>query len=89
LALLGQARLSTGLKQTVILEVVENQLHDNTPPESRQTFERLVADGYSIEEAKRLIGVVVAHEIFDILKRRQPYNAARYIAALKRLPKVF
>ncbi len=75
--------------RAAILEVVDNQLRDGTPPETRQTFDRLVAQGYSASEAKRLIGVVVASEIFDILKQNQPYNSARFIAALQRLPKVF
>jgi hypothetical protein len=74
--------------RAAILEVVENQLRDNTPPESKQTFERLVAEGLDVEEAKRLIGVVVVHEIFNVLKRGETYNPVRYIAALKRLPKL-
>jgi hypothetical protein len=73
--------------RAAILEVVENQLRDNTPPESKQTFERLVAEGHTREEARRLIGVVVACEIFEILKRGEVYNPDRFIAALKRLPK--
>jgi len=32
--------------QAAVLEVVENQLRDGTPPETKQTFERLMADGY-------------------------------------------
>jgi hypothetical protein len=74
--------------RAAILEVVENQLRDGTPPETKQTFERLVAEGYSEQEAKRLIAVVVAIEIFDVLKQNQPYNQARFVAALRRLPKL-
>jgi len=74
--------------RATILEVVENQLRDNTPPEAKQTFERLVAEGHTTEEARRLIGVVVAHEIFNVLKRGEVYNQGRYIKALKRLPKL-
>ena len=48
-----------------ILEVVENQLREGTPPETKQTLERLVAGGQAVEDAKRLLGVVVAQEIFD------------------------
>jgi hypothetical protein len=44
--------------RAVILEVVNNQLRDNTPPETKRNLKRLVAEGYSIEKAKRLIGVV-------------------------------
>jgi hypothetical protein len=74
--------------RTAIFEVVENQLRDGTPPETKQTFERLVAEGYSEREAKRLISIVVTHEIFGILKRTGPYDEVRYVAALQRLPKL-
>ena len=33
----------------VILEVVENQIRENDPPETRRTIERLVAEGYGEE----------------------------------------
>jgi len=69
-----------------IREVVDNQLRDGTPPETRQTFDRLLAAGYPEEEARRLIACAVTSEIFDVLKNHQPYDEARYIAALHRLP---
>ena len=72
--------------RAAIMEVVDNQLRDNTPPETRQTLARLIGQGYSTAEAKRLIAHVVVSEIFDILKQGQPYNQARYVAALHRLP---
>jgi hypothetical protein len=74
--------------QAAILQVVDNQLREDTPPETRLTLARLHAAGYSEQEAKRLIGVVVLHEIFDTLKHRTPYNEARYVAALRRLPQL-
>jgi hypothetical protein len=69
-----------------ILEVVDTQLRENTPPETRQTFERLVARGYAPEDARRLIGNVVAQEIFHVLQRREISNEQRYLAALHGLP---
>lgn len=74
--------------RTAILEVVENQLRDGTPPETRQTLQRLVTKGYSEEEARRLIAVVVTSEIFNVLKHNQPYNEVRFIVALRQLPKL-
>lgn len=71
-----------------ISEVVDNQLQENNPPETRQTFDRLVSEGYSEEEAKNLIGCVVASEIFDILKKLEPFNPARCAEALNKLPKL-
>ena len=74
--------------RAAILEVVYNQLRDNTPPETRETFERLQREGHSVDEAKRLIGVVVSYELFDVLKSKQPYNEARFVNSLKQLPKL-
>lgn len=72
--------------RAVILEVVDNQLRDNTPPEARQTLERLVRMGYTREGARELIATAVVTEIFDVMKSQQPYDQDRYLAALARLP---
>jgi len=72
--------------QAALLEVVDTQLRDGTPRGTRETLDRLVAAGYPEPQARRLIGVVVASEIFEVLKRKEPYDEARYIAALHRLP---
>ena len=69
-------------------EVVDNQLRDGEPPETRQTLDRLMAEGHSEAEARRLIAAVVASEIFAVLKRKHPYDQAAYVAALQRLPKM-
>ena len=74
--------------KSAILEVVENQLQADDPPETRQTFDRLISEGYSEEEAKKLIGCVVSSEIFDVLKKQEPFNPKRYAKALNELPKL-
>mgnify|MGYP007066211216 CR=1 FL=1 len=71
-----------------ILEVVDNQLKSNDPPESRQTFDRLVKEGYSEKRSKELIGAVVSAEIFEVLKKQEPFNLGRFIAALNKLPEI-
>ena len=75
------------LKQT-ILEVVDNQLKNLDPPETRQTYDRLVADGVSDQEARRLIGCVISSEIFDVLKQEQPFDHNRFVKALNKLPEL-
>ena len=74
--------------RAAIMEVVENQLRNNDPPQTRQTFRRLIEAGYSEEEAKRLIGCVVSAEIFDVLKKTEPFNLERFVKALNKLPEV-
>jgi len=73
--------------KSAILEVVENQLQANDPPETRQTYDRLISEGYSEVEAKKLIGCVVSLEIFDVLKKQEPFNPERFAKALNELPK--
>ncbi|MFL5800159.1 MAG: hypothetical protein ACJ8CR_00150 [Roseiflexaceae bacterium] len=55
-------------------------------PETRQTFDRLVAAGYTPEGARQLLAHVVVREIFAVLARGERYNQARFVAALHRLP---
>jgi len=78
---------SSEIARKAILEVVSNQIRDGNPPETRETFDRLVSEGLE-DEARRLIGCVVASEIFDILKHQHSYNQERYVKALRKLPKL-
>ncbi len=72
--------------KAAVLEVVDNQLRDNDPPETRKTYERLLAQGISQSEAKRLLGCAVVGEIFDMMKKHLPFNLARFTATLDHLP---
>ena len=74
--------------QNAIHAIVKNQMRDGTPPETKQTYDRLMAAGHSREETMRLIGCAVTTEIFDVLKENQNYDEQRYIAALEALPKL-
>lgn len=69
-----------------ILEIVENQLKANTPPETGQTFERLKEEGYNESEIKQLIGACVMVEIYDVIKSGKEFDEERYIRSLNRLP---
>ena len=69
-----------------ILEIVDTQLRDRTPPETRATFDRLIGLGYTPEGARQLLAHVVVREIFTVMARGESYDAARFVAALRRLP---
>jgi hypothetical protein len=71
-----------------MLEVVENQLRDGTPPETQATLDRLMAAGHPRTEAIELIACVVSAEIFDVLKSGRPYQEQRYLAGLQALPRL-
>ena len=69
----------------LILEVVDNQLKDNNPPVARESYDRLIEAGYSVNEAKEKIGAIVVEEIYDVMKENQPYDEERYTQALKNM----
>jgi hypothetical protein len=82
----GSREYNPYLRET-FLEIVENQIRDNDPPEARETFERLVSEGISEDNAKVYIAQAVCVEVWDTLKNRKPFNPERYAKNLKRLPK--
>ena len=75
------------LKAT-LFEVIENQLRANDPLETRETLDRLMSGGHTREEAMKLIGCALVSEIYDVMKTQAPYDNARYVANLKRLPEL-
>ncbi|MEO7908133.1 MAG: hypothetical protein ABIV47_00655 [Roseiflexaceae bacterium] len=69
-----------------ILDIVDTQLRDRTPPETHETFDRLISLGYTPEGARQLLAHVVVREIFTVMARGESYDATRFVAALHRLP---
>jgi len=70
-----------------VMEVVENQLETNEPPETKLTFKRLTEQGISEEDTKLLIAQAVTVEIYNILKNKEEFDRERFVKNLKRLPK--
>lgn len=70
-----------------IFDIVKNQLKSNNPPETKFTYDRLRKEGFDDVQTKNMIGQCVSVEIFEVLKSGKPYNSARYIKNLKKLPK--
>jgi len=71
-----------------VMEIVETQLREGVPEETRLTFERLQAEGHNPELARRLIGYIVVHELGQELVAHKPFDEERYAALLRRLPEV-
>ena len=71
-----------------ILEAVDNQPCDLTPPETKETYDRLMASGISDKEARRLIAVALSSEMFQMLKYKKNYSPERYNTSLRKLPKL-
>ena len=73
---------------SLIMQVVENQLRDNRPPESNLTLARLLGEGFSEEESKHLIGSAIVAEMYYVLKSSKPFNEQRYLELLNKLPEL-
>jgi hypothetical protein len=72
----------------IVIEMVENQIRDNDPPEVRAALDRLMAMGESRENAMRYIGTVFSQEIHEILEHQAPYDEQRYVTNLRNLPEL-
>jgi hypothetical protein len=72
--------------KAALMEVVDNQIRDNDPPETKQTLDRLVSAGISKEDARLYIGQAVCVEIWDIMSNKKEFDQERYLRNLKNLP---
>ncbi len=68
------------------MEVVENQIRDGHPPETRETLERLKSEGIAEEDARLYIGQAICVEVWDIIKNKKKFNRVRFVSNLKALP---
>ena len=71
-----------------IFEIIDNQMRDGTPPQTKMTYDRLIAAGHSRLETMKLIGCAVTVEIFDVMQENKTYNEKRYVASLEALPEL-
>ena len=79
--------LSGGLKYYFI-QIVDNQIQENKPPEALTTFNRLINSGFSIKEAKGMIAAVMASSIYDVINDEKTFDLKKYIRLLEDLPKL-
>lgn len=70
-----------------IYDILDNQLRDNDPPETRLTLNRLRVLGYSKEEAREMIAYAIAREIYEVMQGGK-FDRVGFVANLDRLPKL-
>ncbi|MBA4417598.1 MAG: hypothetical protein C0392_06780 [Syntrophus sp. (in: bacteria)] len=81
----NESKVNPHLKEA-FLEVVENQIRDNDPPETRETLERLMGEGISEKDARIYVARVVAIEVYEVMKNEKPFDLQRFVRNLNALP---
>lgn len=71
-----------------MLEVVENQIKANDPPQVKETFNRLRKLGINRKEAKKYIACALSVEIFEVMKYESEIDYDRYFKNLENLPEL-
>ena len=74
------------IMRAAFMEVVDNQIAANDPPETKQTLNRLISEGWSDEDAKALLAQCVIVEVFRAGKYGEQFNQGRFLYNLKNLP---
>ena len=71
--------------QKLVFEVIENQIRDGTPPETKATWNRLKSAGYSDLQIKKMIGGVFIQHLYHVMKDLAPMDTEKYVQDLERL----
>lgn len=72
--------------RTIIEEIVDRQLERNQPPETGRTYDRLVSQSYTDEEARMLISRTIQVELYRLMRFGEPFNQVRFVSNLNQLP---
>ena len=69
-----------------LLEILDNQLRAFDPPETKETYNRLIAEGYSEEETRNFLAAAIGMEINEMMREMEPFDRERFVATLRELP---
>ena len=69
----------------VFLDTVLNQLETGDPPETKQTLDRLMAEGYSRQHALQAIAAALRAEMNRTMSEATPFDNDKYAALLAKI----
>ena len=69
-----------------LLSAVEEQLRSPQTPYVKATYDRLIADGMSDEEAREEIADCLGHELDEMLEQGRAFQEKSYRSLLDALP---
>lgn len=72
--------------KAAILEVIEQQIRNQDPPETASTLTRLLNQGLSKEKSLELIGYVVGLEVLSVMESGRKFDRNEFAKRLHALP---
>ena len=67
------------------LDTVLSQLEDGDPPQTKATYERLIAEGHPRNHALQLIAAALREEMNRMMSEATPFDTGRYAALLAKI----
>ncbi|MCQ4348781.1 hypothetical protein NGA35_15390 [Pseudomonas stutzeri] len=71
-----------------LIEAIENQIAAGEPAATLATLNKLTLVGYERTDAVRLMALILAHEIENMLADNRPFDGAGYERMLRALPEL-
>ena len=56
-----------------ILNAIRHQIRNNQPPETKETYERLLKEGIIEEDAIKLLAKALVYEMYDMMKSERVF----------------
>jgi len=72
--------------EETLIQAIENQLEVGDPPATQATLNKLTLVGYERDEILKMMALVLADEIRQMLEQDRPFDAVRYETLLRNLP---
>nr|WP_217477432.1 hypothetical protein [Stutzerimonas stutzeri] len=74
--------------EETLIQAIENQLEAGDPAAAQATLNKLTLVGYERDEIVKLMALVLAEEIRQMLEEDRPFDSERYEAMLRNLPEL-
>lgn len=80
-------KLKPNLEVTnMMFEIIENQIENNDPPETKLTLDRLIKEGHNKTLSMKLIAQCLLIEMNRMVKFNELFDNNKYVKSLSNLP---
>ncbi|MBB3104334.1 hypothetical protein [Azomonas macrocytogenes] len=77
-----------GFAEAALIQAIENQLESGDPATAQAVYNKLTLVGHEREDTLRLMALVLAWEIRQMMREQRPFDRERYEQALRALPEL-